>query len=132
MIGQSNRERGLAVVSEMLVSSSAEVFAGAHESTEFAGFVRDIALRNLFGEIWARPALDRRSRSLLTLGIVIALQTPDEVGNHAVMAIRNGVKLAELEEIIYHVSAYVGFPATNVARGAMMAALDAAGLLKAK
>jgi 4-carboxymuconolactone decarboxylase len=77
-----------------------------------------MALENVFGGLWARPDLDPRSRSLITLGMVIALRLPDEIENHARGALAHGCSATELEEIALHCSAYVGYPAAGIALAA--------------
>lgn len=126
-----NRAKGIEVVESMLPPEFQDRFVDARDAADFAAFLRDIALRNVFGEIWSRDGLDRRSRSLLTLGILIAQQNPVEIAAHTINGVRNGLSVRELEEIIYHASAYVGFPATNIARNAMNSALESAALLDA-
>jgi 4-carboxymuconolactone decarboxylase len=78
----------------------------------------------LFGRLWGRPGLDRRSRSLVTIGILIGRGASDELAFHMKAAIRNGVTRTELEEIVYHASGYAGFPAASQARQAGIRALD--------
>jgi 4-carboxymuconolactone decarboxylase len=83
-----------------------------------------MALENVFGGLWARPGLDPRSRSLITLGMVIALRLPDEIENHARGALAHGCTAAELEEVALHCSAYVGYPAAGIALAAFRAVLS--------
>lgn len=63
--------------------------------------------------MWVRPGLDRRSRSLVTLGILIAIQSSDEPRLHVAAALRNGLTRTELEEVVYHAACYAGFPAAG-------------------
>jgi 4-carboxymuconolactone decarboxylase len=60
--------------------------------------------------------LDRRSRSLVTLGALIALRAGEELKFHFPIALRNGLTAEELEEVVYHLTGYVGFPAATLAR----------------
>jgi 4-carboxymuconolactone decarboxylase len=105
-----------ALVADMLSPEVAEAMANAGNSTEFGAYLGKLALDNVFGQLWTRPGLDRRSRSLLTLGILIALRATEELQFHIPAALRNGLTRTELEEIIYHASAYAGFPAAASAR----------------
>ena len=77
----------------------------------FATDLNEITVQSVFDRLWTRPGLDRRSRSLVTLGILIALRAGDELAFHLLIAQRNGLTPAELEEVVYHSSAYAGFPA---------------------
>lgn len=76
----------------------------------------DLAVDHVFGALWTRPGLDRRSRSLVTLGALIALRSVDELKFHFPIALRNGLSVAEIEEVIYHLSGYAGYPASATAR----------------
>ena len=70
----------------------------------------DIAMNVLFGEIWERPQLSKRDRSLITCAVLTALYRPMQLPNHLVRAINNGVTKAELSEMITHVAFYAGWP----------------------
>ena len=76
----------------------------------------DLSLDHVFAALWARPGLDRRSRSLVTLGALIALRASDELKIHFQIALNNGLTLEEIEEVIYHMSGYAGYPAALSAR----------------
>ncbi|OBH87214.1 carboxymuconolactone decarboxylase family protein [Mycobacterium scrofulaceum] len=76
----------------------------------------DLGLDHVFGAIWNRPGLDRRSRSLVTLGALIALRATEEMKFHFQIALRNGLSIAEIEEVIYHMTGYAGYPAAATAR----------------
>lgn len=77
----------------------------------FADELTDLTLDHVFGVLWNRPGLDRRSRSLVTLGILIALRASEEMRFHFRIALQNGVTPEELEEVVYHSTAYAGYPA---------------------
>lgn len=117
------REQALKLVGEMTSPEVAAALANAATSREFGAFIGELALRNVFAEVWARPGLDRRSRSLVTLGILIALRAFDELEAHCLIAIRNGLTVRELEEVIYQASAYAGFPAAHAARNVALKTL---------
>jgi len=102
------------------------------EGAATTGFGQDIgtlALENVFARLWLRPGLDRRARSLVTLGILIALQAHQELKVHILIALKNGLSVQELEEVVYHATGYAGFPAANGARVAATEALRMEGLL---
>jgi 4-carboxymuconolactone decarboxylase len=118
-----------ALVADMLSPEVAERMAAAGESKEFGAYIGRLAFDSVFGELWMRPGLDRRARSLVTLGILIALRATEELEFHIPAALKNGLSKQELEEVIYHASAYAGFPAASTARSAgvkILAALEAA------
>ncbi len=65
--------------------------------------------------MWARPGLDRRTRSCLTLALLTALRAESELPMHVHAAIRNGVTPEEIREVIIHAALYAGIPAANAA-----------------
>ena len=75
----------------------------------------EIAIDNVFGRLWGREGLSRRDRSLVTLGILIALRATDELEIHFKIARNNGLTDDEIAEVVYHASGYAGFPAANTA-----------------
>jgi 4-carboxymuconolactone decarboxylase len=74
----------------------------------------------LYGDIWARPGLSPRDRSLVTVAALIAMNRPDQLRSHLALARTNGVTEAELVEVITHMAFYSGWPtavtATTVAK----------------
>jgi 4-carboxymuconolactone decarboxylase len=104
------------IVADMISPQVAVAMANAEESSEFGAYLGKLALDYVFGQLWTRPGLDRRTRSLITLGILIALRATEELAVHIPAAMRNGVTKEEIEEVIYHSSAYAGFPAASSAR----------------
>lgn len=125
-------EERQAAAQKLLASwqSTAMTHAGEIAKGDFATEIGDIAFRNIFSFLWVRPALDLRARSLVTLGILIALRFDTELRVHTVAALRNGCTIAELEEVVYHASAYAGYPAANTARRIMVETLRAEGLIE--
>lgn len=110
----SMRDQGLQVFRELLpgvLPDSDEDLA----SGEFGGELVELSFDNIFGRLWTREGLDRRSRSLVTLGILIALRATGELKFHFQIARRNGLTEDEIAEVIYHSSGYAGFPAANSA-----------------
>ncbi len=64
----------------------------------------------LYGDIWERPQLSKRDRSLITVAALIALNRPDQLRSHFVLARQNGVTEDELIETITHLAFYAGWP----------------------
>lgn len=108
------RETGLNVFRELLpgVIPDGEVNL---RGEGFGSELLELAMDNVFGPLWGREGLSRRDRSLVTLGILIALRTDDELGIHVKIARTNGLTDDEIEEVVYHASGYAGFPAANTA-----------------
>lgn len=74
----------------------------------------------LFGDVWARPGLAKRDRSLVTISALIAMNRPDQLRSHLALARQNGVAETEIVEAITHLAFYAGWPnavsAVGVAR----------------
>jgi 4-carboxymuconolactone decarboxylase len=78
---------------------------------------------HVWGAVWTRPGLDRRSRSLLNLGMLIALRADDELAGHVRGALTNGLTRDEIVESVIHASGYVGAPAALAAMRVVRKAL---------
>ena len=76
---------------------------------------QDLITRYAWGEIWTRPGLDRRTRSCITVGLLVALNRNDELALHIRAALKNGVTADELKEVLLHTTIYCGVPAGNSA-----------------
>jgi 4-carboxymuconolactone decarboxylase len=77
----------------------------------FAPKLADLTDEVLFDDVWERPQLSKRDRSLITCAVLTALYRPAQLRNHVVRAINNGVTKEELSELITHVAFYGGWPA---------------------
>jgi 4-carboxymuconolactone decarboxylase len=80
------------------------------------------AYRWAFGEIWCRPELSRRDRSIVVIAILIALGATAELDVHFPAGLRHGLTRAELEEIVNHLALYAGIPRAGEAMRALRAA----------
>ena len=118
------RDQGLNVFREMLPGvlpndlPNEEVSFGGG----FAPELMEIGIEGIFGRLWSREGLSRRDRSLLTLGILIALGAEQEMESHFRIAKQNGLTEDELAEVVYHATGYAGFPAANTAKAAAVQA----------
>jgi 4-carboxymuconolactone decarboxylase len=110
-----NRAQGLNALKEMLPGVIPDGVTGLRDGG-IADDLGDLSLDHVFGALWTRPGLDRRSRSLITLGALIALRASDELKLHFQIALHNGLSLEEIEEVIYHMTGYAGYPAAVNAR----------------
>lgn len=118
----NEREAGLKVMRELLPGlpeGDVDLRDG-----RIAEELPELGLTNLFGSLWTRPGLDRRSRSLVTLGILIAQGSGDELQAHFSIGRVNGLTDTEISELIYHATGYAGYPAAAAARRAARAALE--------
>jgi 4-carboxymuconolactone decarboxylase len=89
-----------------------------------AGYTDEI----LFGEVWKRPGLSPRDRSLITVATLVALYRTNELPFHLKRALDNGVTRDELSELITHLAFYAGWPAASTATGAARKVFEEAGL----
>jgi len=71
----------------------------------------------VFGDVWERPELSKRDRSLITCAALVALQRPDQLRGHLGRALANGVTKEELSELITHLAFYSGWPTAVTAAG---------------
>ena len=94
----------------------------------FTAEFQDFITRYAWGEVWSRPGLDRRSRSLMTMAMMIALGRWDEFRLHVRAALNNGLTVAEIKEVIMHSAIYAGVPAANSAFVEALEALKACGI----
>jgi 4-carboxymuconolactone decarboxylase len=77
---------------------------------DFAPKLVDLTDDVLFGDVWERPELSKRDRSLATVSALIAMNRPDQLRFHLGYAVQNGVKKEELIELITHLAFYSGWP----------------------
>jgi len=102
-------ERGLktrrAVVGDAYVDKSVA------SADDFTWPMQVLVTENCWEDIWNRPGFDKRSRSILNLGMIAALNRPHELRLHVRGAINNGMNREELREVCLQVACYCGFPA---------------------
>jgi 4-carboxymuconolactone decarboxylase len=82
-------------------------------TTEFTREFQELITRYAWGEIWARPGLDRRTRSAITLTALTALGHHHELAMHVRAALRNGLTADEIKEVLLQSAIYCGVPAAN-------------------
>ena len=106
-------ERGMTVRREVLGSDHVDrAMAAATDLTvDFQQFIT----RYAWGEIWTRSGLDRRTRSCITLAMLVALNRPEELAMHLRAATTNGVTRTEIKEVLLQTAVYCGVPAANAA-----------------
>ena len=104
-------DEGMRVRREVLGDEHVDrAIAGTTEDTaEF----QDLITRYAWGEIWARPGLDRRMRSAITLMALVALNRKNELAMHIRAALRNDLTREEIKEVLLQSAIYCGVPAAN-------------------
>ena len=84
-------------------------------TTAFTAPFQDFLTRYAWGEVWNRPGLDRRQRSMITLAALTAVRAEGELELHVRAALRNGLTPEEIAEVLLHTAVYAGVPAANAA-----------------
>src|SRR5580704_14536058 len=97
------------------VLGDAHVDATLKNRIEFTDAFQDLLTRYAWGEIWSRPGLPRKTRSLLTLAMMVALNRPEELRMHLRAALNIGVTREQIEEVLLQTAIYCGLPAANSA-----------------
>ena len=97
------------------------------ETTPFTAEFQDLITRYAWGEIWSIPGLDRRMRSAITLTALVALGREHELQMHVRAALRNGLTVDELKEVLLQCAIYCGVPAANSAFAIAERVLDEEG-----
>lgn len=103
-------EQGRRIQAEMLGDDFVAPLIAKQEAGEFASSISRHAHEACFGAVWGREGLDRRSRSIATIAMLIGLRLPDELKNHVKAGVVNGLTAQEIEELLMHGVPYLGFP----------------------
>jgi 4-carboxymuconolactone decarboxylase len=94
-----------------------EVLGDAHvnrslaQATDFTRTVQEFVTASCWGDVWSRDGIDRRTRSLLNLAMLTALNRPHEFAVHVRGALRNGCTVEEIQEVLLQTAVYCGAPA---------------------
>jgi 4-carboxymuconolactone decarboxylase len=109
----ARHRRGMSV--RRAVLGPAHVRRARQGETPFTREFQDLITRYAWGEIWTRPGLPRRTRSLLTVGLMVGLGRSEELRLHLRGALDNGVTREEIKEVLLHAAVYCGVPAAHAA-----------------
>ena len=118
-------EQGMKVRREVL--GDEHVDRAIERTTPFTTDFQELITRYAWGEIWARPGLDRRTRSCITLATLVALGREEELAMHVRAALRIGLTPDEIKEVLLHSAIYCGVPAANGAFAVAQRVLDEVG-----
>jgi 4-carboxymuconolactone decarboxylase len=127
---EERHEQGMTVRREVL--GDVHVDRAVANTSELTAPFQDFITRSAWGDVWARPGLDRRTRSIVTLGALTALRAENEIAMHVRAAITNGVTPAEIGEVLLHTALYAGLPAANAALAIAQRTLAELGLPEAE
>ncbi len=102
-------EKGLATRRQVMGEDY--VSAALANATDFTRPIQDHITRAAWGDVWQRPGLDRRTRSLVTVAMLTALGKQHELKGHVRGALANGATVQEIQEVLLHATVYCGVPA---------------------
>jgi 4-carboxymuconolactone decarboxylase len=118
-------EEGMRVRREVL--GDEHVDAAIAGTTDLTADFQDLITRYAWGEVWTRPGLDRRTRSVVTLTALVALNREHELAMHVRAALRNGLSEDEIKEVLLQCAVYCGVPAANGAFAIAQKVLEETG-----
>jgi 4-carboxymuconolactone decarboxylase len=110
---EERRAQGMKVRRGVL--GDAHVDRAVANTTDLTEPFQEFITRYAWGDVWARPGLDRRTRSIVTLAALTSLRAEHEIAMHVRAAIGNGLTPAEITEVLLHTAVYAGLPAANAA-----------------
>ncbi|GAA3749857.1 4-carboxymuconolactone decarboxylase [Salinactinospora qingdaonensis] len=124
----ARHDTGMRVRREVL--GDAHVDRAQRRTTAFTEPFQDLITRYAWGEIWARPGLDRATRSCMVLTALTAHGHWDELAMHVRAAVGNGLTAAQIQEVFLQAAIYCGVPAANKAFGIAQSVLTELGLVE--
>jgi len=120
--------RGLEVFGELMGEGAVAKMQEGIASGHFGSPIGELATHYAFASVWGRDGLERKQRSLVVIGVLIAQRQLLELKNHVRIGIRNGLSVREIEEALIQTTPYVGFPAVASATTAIIEVLRELGL----
>jgi 4-carboxymuconolactone decarboxylase len=123
----SDYDTGMRTRREVLGDEHVDRATGA--AGEFGEPFQDFITRYAWGAVWSRPGIDRRMRSAITLTALVCVRAEHELGMHVRAALRNGLTVEEIREILLHSGVYAGVPAANRAFSVAREVLEQEGAL---
>src|SRR5262249_57364160 len=129
-VSDSPRDIGMRIRRQVL--GDAHVDRAQAQTTPFTAAFQDFITRVAWGDVWARPDLDRRTRSCVTLAVLTALGREREIAIHVRGALRNGLTESEISELLLQTAIYAGIPAANSAFAIAQRVLDELAAEKGK
>ncbi|MGO4352625.1 carboxymuconolactone decarboxylase family protein [Rhizobium sp. RAF36] len=102
---------GIDIYTAMRGEENARRLVELSRGTASDAVIADFTIDFVYGQVWGRDGLDQKQRSLVTIGILIALRQVGELENHLKIGLNNGLTLTEIEEAIIQAAPYAGFPA---------------------
>ena len=97
------------------MATPASAAAARNEVRQVVPKLIDLSEKVLYGDVWERPGLSKRDRSLITVAALAAMYRSDQLGVHIDRALANGVTRDEISEVITHIVFYAGWPNAMIA-----------------
>lgn len=118
------------IMEELMGSAYMEKRSAAR--TDFNAALQDYSQEVCFGRVWAREGLDRKTRSIVNIAFLTALNRPTQLAHHVEGAINNGCSVTEIREILVQSAVYCGLPAAGEAFKVAERVLCDLGILKSE
>ena len=115
---------GLAIYARLRGTERAEAMRRMVDSGVVGSTMTAMSMEFVFGQVWSRDVLDAKQRSLVTIGILIALRQTEELKNHIRIGLTNGLTVRQIEEATIQAAVYAGFPAAHTASNAILEVLQ--------
>jgi 4-carboxymuconolactone decarboxylase len=111
MNDRERHKKGMKVRKQVL--GKAYVERAEAGKNKFNAPFQDLIARYAWGEVWTRPGLPRKTRSLITIAMMVALNRTDELRLHLRASVNTGISREELQEVLLQTAIYCGVPAAN-------------------
>jgi 4-carboxymuconolactone decarboxylase len=121
-------QAGHDLMTSMMGPEFAAGVEGAAKAGNFGSDIARMAIEFAFGDVWSRPGLERKQRSIVLISSLITQNKPAELKNHLRFGLNNGLSPTELQEILIQLIPYVGFPTIAEAMTATIEVLRERGL----
>ncbi|KHK89099.1 carboxymuconolactone decarboxylase family protein [Novosphingobium malaysiense] len=121
-------QRGVEVFGELMGPQAKAAMQQGLLTEDFASATGKLACQFAFASVWGRDGLERKQRSLVTIGVLIAQKALSELKNHVRIGMNNGLTVREIEEALIQTLPYVGFPAVASATTAIIEVLREQGI----
>jgi 4-carboxymuconolactone decarboxylase len=115
---------GLAIYARLRGTGRAAAMRRTVDAGDIGSTMTAMSMEFVFGQLWSRDVLDGKQRSLVTIGILIALRQTEELKNHIRIGLTNGLIVRQIEEATIRAAAYAGFPAAHTASNAVREVLQ--------
>ena len=108
---RERHSKGMKVRKQVL--GKAHVERAEARTNKFNAPFQDLITRYAWGEIWTRPGLPQKTRSMITIAMMVALNRPEELKLHLRACVSTGVSREEIQEVLLQTAIYCGVPAAN-------------------